>query len=75
MRQTLRNHVCKAVFTKVDGSVRTMICTLHEDMITSVSAGASAPDPEDVVTVWDVEAEAWRRIKPSKMLKDLEVLY
>ena len=71
MRELLKNHVCEALFVKVDGSTRKMICTLKEDYITSVSAGTT--DPEDVITVWDVEAEAFRRIKPSKMLK-LKVL-
>lgn len=74
MKELLKQHVCQAVFTKVDGSTRKMICTLKDEYITSVSAGASAPDPEDVITVWDVEAEAFRRIKPSRMLEELKVL-
>lgn len=72
MRDLLRKGVCQVVFAKADGSTRKMLCTLNSDYIGVESAGTSVPDPEDTVTVWDVEAEGWRRFKPSRLLEDIQ---
>lgn len=62
----LREGICKVVFKKANGQERVMICTLAEEII-PLSGSSSAPQ-EDCITVFDVEAEAWRAFKPSKLI-------
>lgn len=69
MIEKLVNGKCKVIFTKKDGTERTMMCTLSEDMIPQ----ATKDDPlsqkkvravnEEVLPVWDVEAEGWRSFR------------
>ncbi len=66
MTDILRQGECEVVFVKKDGSERQMVCTLHPDYLPQVdeSAGGSTRPPNDeVVTVWDVEAEGWRSFR------------
>lgn len=53
------------VFTKVDGTERTMHCTLKQDEIGSYEKKTDkvrALNP-DVVRVWDVEKNEWRSFR------------
>ena len=52
------------VFTKADGSERTMRCTLDESKITytKLTENSRAKNPE-VCSVWDVEAQGWRSFR------------
>lgn len=56
--------VTKIVFTKRDGTERTMRCTLLESALPSrdPDTGVKTHSP-DVQPVWDVEAEAWRSFR------------
>lgn len=66
-------------FTKADGTVRAMICTLSEDhgakykpMTESdaVTPGRPRRQPtEQVRTVWDCEAAAWRSFRWDRLKK------
>lgn len=61
----LRNWDATIVFTKVDGTERTMKCTLREDVI---GEGDMQPaDSGDVIHVWDIEKDAWRSIRFSSI--------
>lgn len=68
----LHNNDMKIVFTKADGSERTMICTLRSDAIVQYEKKTDkertvVPNP-DAVTVWDLEAEGFRRVTISKII-------
>lgn len=65
----LKNNVCIVVFTKKDGTERSMKCTLQEGIIPE----ATKEDPlsqkkiralnEEVLPVWDTEKNGWRSFR------------
>jgi hypothetical protein len=68
IKEKLRETICQVTFTKVDGSVRVMKCTLNESMIPSIeqdNVGEKKKRPEnpDIQRVYDVEAKGWRSFK------------
>jgi hypothetical protein len=71
VEQLLHEGQVTVEFTKADGSVRAMICTLSElhgakynHVTESVEASKPARRPTDHVrTVWDCEAGAWRSFR------------
>lgn len=66
-------------FTKADGTVRAMICTLSEDHgakynavteAATVTPGKPRRQPtEHVRTVWDCQAGAWRSFRWDRLIK------
>lgn len=85
--QTLRNEikdalkagVCTVVFTKSDGTERSMRCTLKQDLLPTIppqdpQAPAAPkqqrkPRPENNLSVWDLEKGAWRSFNLSTLIK------
>lgn len=80
IKETLQTGTHSVVFTKKDGTLRTMKCTLDE------SCGCEKPkettEPKvvkavnnDVVNVWDTAANGWRcfRLDSVKTFNDVEV--
>jgi hypothetical protein len=65
-KETLRNHVCKVEFEKLDRSIRTMICTLRADKVAemppSATGCARTPNPNQISVV-DVEKGEWRSFR------------
>ena len=66
----LRSGVCRVVFTKVNGEVRDMRCTLVRDMIPSDQAPKTNDDESvgtvataDVIRAFDLNANGWRSFK------------
>jgi hypothetical protein len=63
----LHNYVCAVKFTKKDGSIRDMLCTLREDRLpaqTDIEENIQKKKPNaDVVSVWDIENEGWRSFR------------
>ena len=60
----LRSHKCRIVFKKKDDTLRTMICTLREDMLPSREVETSKKSSnERVLPVWDVEKNSWRSFR------------
>lgn len=63
MESSLRMGIRRVVFTKVNGDVREMRCTLvpeHISLDESKSKEPTRQQPEGVVTVWDLDKKAWR---------------
>lgn len=56
----LKHNKVELSFTKKDGSTRLMKCTLMEDIIPSVVGNSKQHD--HLITVYDLEKEAWRNI-------------
>jgi hypothetical protein len=65
----LHKRDCKVIFRKVDGSERTMICTLQES---AIETGKAAQDVksrnENVLAVWDVENKGWRSFRINSVI-------
>lgn len=66
IKDALHNGVVVVSFTKSNGELREMRCTLRTDMIpqTPVVEGKT-PKKEnpDIQAVWDVEKQAWRSFR------------
>lgn len=66
IKEKLRAGNCTVVFTKKDGTVRTMLCTLKEDSIPVESrpkGNETVKRSDDAVAVWDLEANGWRSFR------------
>jgi hypothetical protein len=65
MIEMLRDRVCVVKFTKVDGEVREMACTLNENAIpdTMKPKNATTSYSEEVIKVFDVNKTGWRSFK------------
>lgn len=71
LKEVLQNGVATVVFTKVDGTERTMKCTLiPEYMPVNVAQGQQlltegSPRAENpnTISVWDVENGGWRSFR------------
>lgn len=62
LRKLLTTDVATVVFTKKDGSSRTMICTTMSDYLPEPPSVPSVVSPT-VVTVWDLEQSGWRSFR------------
>ena len=71
LKQTLQNGVVTVVFTKVDGTERSMKCTLlpeympadvaqGQQLLTEASPRAENPN---TISVWDIENNGWRSFR------------
>lgn len=71
LKEMLVNGVHTVTFVKVDGTERTMKCTLlPEYMPATVTQGQqllteSSPKPENpnIISVWDIESQGWRSFR------------
>ena len=67
LRDTLKENVVLVTFTKKDGTVRTMRCTLKADLLpaqTDVEEQVQKKAPSlESVAVWDLEKAAWRSFR------------
>jgi hypothetical protein len=71
IKEKLRAGNCTVVFTKADGTERSMLCTLQENSIPHQTntndpidfpKKVKQPNP-DVLAVWDIEKQAWRSFR------------
>ena len=67
----LKSRVCKVVFEKMDGSERTMICTLREDHLpeTDQTKKTQKKPSTEVIPVWDVESSGWRSFRVDRVIE------
>lgn len=75
----LKEEICKISFTKRDGTVRVMVCTLKESLLPIVSDEVTTDIPkpkkktnEEVIVVFDLEKNGWRSFRVDSYL-DIEV--
>mgnify|MGYP001208522268 FL=1 len=70
MIQQLHDRNCKVIFRKVDGTERTMICTLNEGAIDNgdVAKREVKSRNDNVIAVWDVENKGWRSFRVDSVL-------
>lgn len=66
LKELLHSGVCEVTFTKVDGSVRIMPCTLAEALLPAVTANETkrikVPN-EANLSVWCTDKNEWRSFK------------
>jgi len=57
-------------FTKTDGNIREMICTLQESFTIPYEKKTEKQKPEnnDILAVWDVEKHAWRSFRVDSII-------
>jgi|TARA_B110000467_G_C18332948_1_gene494855 hypothetical protein len=71
----LKEHECEVTFTKVNGEERVMKCTLQESFLPQTDkATATNKENSNVVSVWDIEKNAWRSFRMDS-LTSFEVSY
>ncbi len=65
IRSLLQHNVLKVEFTKTDGSVREMVCTLQESFVWPYEKKTDKVKPEnnDVIAVWELDKQAWRSFR------------
>lgn len=72
LQKILRESHCAVTFTKVDGSVRTMPCTLRADIVPPAPAPKILSEGEvakvkksnpDVVNAWCTDKNEWRSFR------------
>lgn len=66
---SLKAGAVRVRFVKSDGTERSMLATINENMIpaASVSTG-DRKRPADLVTVWDMEVGQWRSFRKDRLL-------
>ena len=65
--EALKNNVCEITFTKVNGEVRVMPCTLREDLVPKYErktpAKESTAKETATLSVWCTDKAAWRSFR------------
>lgn len=70
IRNLLRNAVITITFTKSDGTVREMKCTLAKEFLPAqVVKESEHKHSPDSCPVWDMEAQAWRSFRWDSLSK------
>jgi hypothetical protein len=65
MIEMLRDRICVVKFTKVDGEIREMACTLNDERIPDdmKPKNTTTSYSENVIKVFDVNKAGWRSFK------------
>jgi hypothetical protein len=75
LRKILQTNRCEVTFTKVDGSVRTMPCTLLESELPArveraEKEGVKAKkENPDTISVWCLDKKEWRSFRVANVQK------
>jgi hypothetical protein len=66
LRAQLAKNLCEITFTKVDGTLRTMPCTLKRELLPEVALNEHHKTKAvnyDVLSVWCTDKQAWRSFR------------
>lgn len=68
LRNLLANNICTISFTKVNGELREMPCTLRKDLlppapVTESTDKAERKRSDNSLSVWCVDANGWRSFR------------
>jgi len=65
IRETARAGIISVKFTKKDGSLRSMRCSLQEKYLPPLMGDAetTTKDNPDVLAVWDIDVNGWRSFR------------
>ena len=70
LKQMLQENQCEVTFTKVDGSVRVMPCTLKSDLLPVIETKtekASKKENLETLSVWCLDKKEWRSFRVSNV--------
>ena len=75
--ETLKANICKVTFTKLNGEVREMPCTLKEDIVpvyerkTPVKEAIATEEtkPNPTLSVWCMDKQEWRSFRVDNVTK------
>jgi len=73
---SLYNNICFVDFTKMDGTLRGMRCTLRSDMLppqTDLEEHTQCKQTTESIAVWDLEVKGWRSFRTDSVI-DFKVL-
>jgi hypothetical protein len=76
--EALKNHECTVTFTKVNGEIRVMPCTLKEDIIPKPPVDVASKsvvkrhENQNVVSVWCLDKKEWRSFRVDNVV-DLQI--
>jgi len=73
---SLYNNICFVDFTKMDGTLRGMRCTLRSDMLppqTDLEEHTQRKQTTESIAVWDLEVKGWRSFRTDSVI-DFKVL-
>jgi hypothetical protein len=75
LRDLLKSGTYSVKFTKVDGSERTLRCTLRSDILppAPVTEGTKRKSSPELISVWDTENSGWRSFKISNIISVDEI--
>ena len=68
----LHNNICFVHFTKKDGTLRGMRCTLRSDMLpaqTDLEEHTQRKQTTEYVAVWDLEVKGWRSFRTDSVIE------
>jgi len=66
LKENLAKCFASVIFTKSDGTVREMLCTLMADHLPKQKLDeerSPRAENDDVLAVWDVDKQAWRSFR------------
>ena len=66
LKSILNENVCEVTFTKVNGEVRIMPCTLKHDLLPKqdvITSTKSKTKTTDVLSVWCIDQIGWRSFR------------
>jgi len=74
LQKLLKQHILEIKFKKVDGTDRTMICSLKKQLLpenaqTEDNNKQTKKENSDVVAVWDLENDAFRSFRIDSLLE------
>ena len=61
--EALQTNNCVVKFTKVNGEVREMPCTLREDIVPKYERKTEKKPNDSVLSVWCLDQQAWRSFR------------
>jgi hypothetical protein len=69
--ETLQTHKCIIKFTKINGEVREMPCTLREDIVPKYDhkTERSKKPNDQVLSVWCLDKNEWRSFRVNSLLE------
>ena len=70
IREAARAGVISVQFTKKDGSLREMLCSLEEKYLPPLmnDTEITTKDNPEVLAVWDIESHGWRSFRIDSVL-------
>ena len=66
LKQMLQENQCEVTFTKVDGSVRVMPCTLKSELLPVIETKTEKTAKKenlDTLSVWCLDKKEWRSFR------------